>query len=102
MSWWLCWWPSVLRRGLTCMPPWPRWGLLAHAGVLPLPSGLHLLANWWVIGASATLFAVEFFADKVNDFAVGHSSQVFSLIKDWVGKKIRRHLMRRQKRKGLG
>lgn len=43
-------------------------GLLAHAGVLDLPSGLHLVASWWVIGASAALFAVEFFADKVPAF----------------------------------
>jgi Domain of unknown function (DUF4126) len=43
-------------------------GLLAHAGVLDLPSGLHLLASWWIIGASAALFAVEFFADKVPAF----------------------------------
>ncbi len=43
-------------------------GLLAHAGVLPLPPGLHLLASWWVISASAALFAVEFFADKVPAF----------------------------------
>jgi Domain of unknown function (DUF4126) len=39
-----------------------------HAGVLPLPEALHLLANWWVIGASAALFAVEFFADKIPAF----------------------------------
>ncbi len=43
-------------------------GLLAHAGVLPLPPGLHMLAGWWVISASAALFAVEFFADKVPAF----------------------------------
>jgi hypothetical protein len=43
-------------------------GLLAHAGVLPLPSQLHLLASWWVIGASTALFLVEFFADKVPAF----------------------------------
>jgi len=43
-------------------------GLLAHAGVLDLPSGLHVLASWWVIGASVALFAVEFFADKVPAF----------------------------------
>jgi hypothetical protein len=43
-------------------------GLLAHTGVLALPPGLHLLANWWVIGASGALFAVEFFADKVPAF----------------------------------
>ena len=38
----------------------------------------------------------------VNYFAVGHSSRCFSFIKDWVGKKIRRHLMRARKRKGFG
>jgi len=43
-------------------------GLLAHTGVLPLPEPLHLLASWWVIGASAALFAVEFFADKIPAF----------------------------------
>lgn len=43
-------------------------GLLAHAGVLALPGSLHLLENWWVIGASGVLFAVEFFADKVPAF----------------------------------
>jgi hypothetical protein len=43
-------------------------GLLAHAGLLALPPGLHLLESWWVIGASAALFGVEFFADKVPAF----------------------------------
>ncbi len=43
-------------------------GLLSHAGVLPLPEALHLLASWWVIAASAALFAVEFFADKIPAF----------------------------------
>jgi hypothetical protein len=43
-------------------------GLLAHAGVLALPSTLQPIANWWVIGASVALFAVEFFADKVPAF----------------------------------
>ena len=38
----------------------------------------------------------------VNYFAVGHSSWCFSFIKDWVEKKIRRHLMRARKRKGFG
>ena len=38
----------------------------------------------------------------VNYFAVGHSSECFSFIKDWVEKKIRRHLMRARKRKGFG
>jgi hypothetical protein len=43
-------------------------GILAHTGLLVLPEPLHLLASWWVIGASVTLFAVEFFADKVPAF----------------------------------
>jgi len=43
-------------------------GLLAHAGVFPLPASLHLLENWWVIGISAALFFVEFFADKIPAF----------------------------------
>lgn len=43
-------------------------GLLAQAGLIDLPFGLHLLSNWWVIAASGTLFAVEFFADKIPAF----------------------------------
>jgi hypothetical protein len=43
-------------------------GLLAHAGVLILPPGLHLLTSWYVIAASGALFALEFFADKVPAF----------------------------------
>jgi RNA-directed DNA polymerase len=38
----------------------------------------------------------------VNYFAVGHSSRVFSFIKDWLEKKIRRHLMHCRKRRGFG
>ena len=38
----------------------------------------------------------------VNYFAVGHSSRCFSFVKDWVEKKIRRHLMRARKRGGFG
>jgi len=37
----------------------------------------------------------------VNYFAVGHSSECFSFIKDWVEKKVRRHLAHAQKRKGF-
>jgi hypothetical protein len=43
-------------------------GLLAHAGLLDLPSGLHLVSSWWVIAASGALFAIEFFADKIPAF----------------------------------
>jgi RNA-directed DNA polymerase len=38
----------------------------------------------------------------VNYFTVGHSSRCFSLIKLWVEKKIRRHLMRARGRHGFG
>src|ERR1700741_802327 len=37
----------------------------------------------------------------VNYFAVGHSSECFSYIKDWVEKKVRRQLAQAQKRKGF-
>jgi hypothetical protein len=43
-------------------------GLLSHTRLLELPSGLHLLTSWWVIGAAIALFAIEFFADKVPAF----------------------------------
>jgi hypothetical protein len=43
-------------------------GLLAHSGVLSLPPALGVLASWWVIGISAVLFAIEFFADKIPAF----------------------------------
>ena len=38
----------------------------------------------------------------VNYFAVGHSSRVFLFVKDWVERKVRRHLMRSRKCKGYG
>ena len=38
----------------------------------------------------------------INYFAVGHSSRCFSYIRDWVEKKVRRHLMRARKRRGFG
>jgi RNA-directed DNA polymerase len=38
----------------------------------------------------------------VNYFAVGNSSECFSFIKEWVEKKVRRHMMRARKRKGFG
>ena len=38
----------------------------------------------------------------VHYFAVGHSSRCFSMVKDWVEKKARRHLMRVRKRRGFG
>jgi hypothetical protein len=39
-------------------------GLLARAGAIQLPPALDPLGSWWVIGAAAVLFAIEFVADK--------------------------------------
>ena len=38
----------------------------------------------------------------VNYFRVGNSSECFGYIKDWVEKRLRRHLMRARKRRGFG
>ena len=38
----------------------------------------------------------------VNYFAVGHASECFGFIQDWVEKKVRRHMMRARKRQGFG
>ena len=38
----------------------------------------------------------------VSYFAVGHSSRCFRYVREWVLRKIRRHLMRAQKRQGFG
>jgi hypothetical protein len=43
-------------------------GLLAHAGLVDLPSGLHLLSSWWVIAAAGILFCIELVADKIPAF----------------------------------
>jgi RNA-directed DNA polymerase len=38
----------------------------------------------------------------VNYFRVGHSSSCFTLVKEWVERKVRRHLMRARGRQGFG
>jgi len=38
----------------------------------------------------------------VNYFAVGDASRCFGFVKDWVEKKVRRHLMRARSRQGFG
>jgi len=38
----------------------------------------------------------------VNYFAHGNASDCFSYVRDWVEKKVRRHLARNQKRRGFG
>jgi len=40
-------------------------GLLSRAGIVALPGSLDPVASWWVIGISAALFLLEFFADKI-------------------------------------
>jgi RNA-directed DNA polymerase len=37
-----------------------------------------------------------------NYFRIGHSARCFSYVKDWVEKKVRRHLMRARKQSGFG
>jgi hypothetical protein len=43
-------------------------GLLGHFGLVGLPTELHRLDSWWIIGASVVLFTIEFFADKMPAF----------------------------------
>jgi Domain of unknown function (DUF4126) len=43
-------------------------GILARVHWVELPPGLEVLANRWVISASAVMFAIEFFADKIPAF----------------------------------
>lgn len=38
----------------------------------------------------------------VNYFRVGNSEKVFRFIRDWVNKKLRRHMMRKKQKKGFG
>ena len=38
----------------------------------------------------------------VNYFRIGHASRCFGYVKDWVEKKVRRHLMRAKNRSGFG
>jgi hypothetical protein len=53
-------------------------GLLAHAGVVVLPGQLAILSQWWVIGGSLVLFAIEFVADKIPVFdLVWNAMQTF-------------------------
>jgi hypothetical protein len=40
-------------------------GILSRTGLLTLPTELGLIDDWWVIGVSAALFALEFVLDKV-------------------------------------
>ena len=43
-------------------------GLLQHTHLVALPAGLTLLSSWYIVVASAVLFCVEFFGDKIPAF----------------------------------
>jgi len=43
-------------------------GVLARTHTVALPPGLEMLGQWWVIGASGAMFALEFVADKIPAF----------------------------------
>jgi Domain of unknown function (DUF4126) len=43
-------------------------GILAHTSWLTLPPALDPLSSWYVIGAAAALFLIEFVADKIPAF----------------------------------
>lgn len=43
-------------------------GLMSRAGIMELPSGLHLVTSWWIIGGCLAMFVLEFFADKIPMF----------------------------------
>ncbi len=40
-------------------------GLLGRFANLELPGELDVLTSWWIIGFAATLYLIEFFADKI-------------------------------------
>ena len=54
-------WASGIRLYLVLLLT----GLAGYLGWMPLPQGLHLLANPVVLGASGFMVFVEFFADKI-------------------------------------
>jgi hypothetical protein len=56
---------SCFAAGLNVYATVATLGLLARTHAIELPASLNLLTSWWVIGASVTLYAIEFVADKV-------------------------------------
>ncbi len=54
-------WASGIRLYLVVLLT----GLAGYLGWIPLPQGLHLLANPLVLGVSGFMVFVEFFADKI-------------------------------------
>jgi len=58
---------TSFAAGLNAYAPSRRWDCW-HMGHIIAAAGLQLLSSWWVIGASAVLFSIEFFADKIPAF----------------------------------
>ena len=56
---------SSLASGLRLYATIAVLGFLGHAGALALPGHLTVLANPWVIAVAASLYLVEFLADKI-------------------------------------
>lgn len=59
---------ASFASGLNVYATMATLGLLARAGVMPLPPSLHLVETWPVIVAATVLFVIEFFADKIPGF----------------------------------
>ena len=68
----------------------------------PTPGGLPRSSLWGTAIGPPPNFINPILRGWVNYFAVGHSSRCFGFVRDWVEKKIRRHLMRARGRQGFG
>ena len=58
-------WRRAFAAGLNVYATVATLGLLARTQAIDLPPSLDLVTSWWVIGASVTLYAIEFVADKI-------------------------------------
>lgn len=56
---------SCFAAGLNVYATVATLGLLARTQAIDLPPSLDLIESWWVIGASITLYVIEFVADKI-------------------------------------
>jgi hypothetical protein len=56
---------SCFAAGLNVYATVATLGLLARTQSIQLPPSLDVVTSWWVIGASLTLYFVEFVADKI-------------------------------------
>jgi hypothetical protein len=56
---------SSFAAGLNVYATVATLGILARSGAIELPASLAPITDWWVIGASIALYAIEFVADKI-------------------------------------